>query len=383
MNIWLKDFLVKTVFRIASVVNSIIPKNPNKILLYENNVGFQDNTRAIYDYMIRNKYNQKYTIIVSVNKDKPRVVPFNVKTTSNIGGVLSFFSAGHVFYCHGKIPMYPAKKQKVVQMWHGTPFKGNNTRQKKSITPKPYYTSFLAASPFFVHIIAENFFVKEEDVAICDQPRTDMMFDENELPKELKKFKKIIIWMPTYRNSKILGDEEFEMKSIVPIFSLGEFEELEKELSKYNICLIIKLHSMQDLDLLKAVNYDHIWLMSDRAFLEKGWVLYRLLSKTDALITDYSSVFHDYILLDKPIGYAIDDYDEFDSKRGFLVDNPDFFMAGEKIHTKDEFYRFIYLVANNIDNYKAQREEVKKITHKYVDGMNCKRALEIGGVIND
>ena len=153
MNHKLKDILVKTVFRAASAVNKIVPKDQHKILLYENNVGFQDNVRSIYDYMIKNNFNKQYKILISANKFIPQTVPANVRTMSNFGGVLNFFTTGHVFYCHGKIPMYPSKNQKVVQMWHGTPFKGNNARQNRSTTAKPYYTNILSSSPYFEKII--------------------------------------------------------------------------------------------------------------------------------------------------------------------------------------------------------------------------------------
>ena len=244
-------------------------------------------------------------------------------------------------------------------------------------------TNILSSSPYFEQIIIDNFYVNKENVSICGQPRTDVMFMENVLPSDLEGFNKIIMWMPTYRMSSFQGDIDVKQKSIVPIFDIDDFQQLEEELTKYNICLFIKLHPLQDLDLFRHVDYKHILFMSGDEFTSRGWELYRILSKIDALITDYSSVFYDFMLLDRPLGFAIDDIKEYENSRGFVVDDPEYFMAGEKIRTKEDFYKFIDHVANGEDPYKEQRNEVNRLTHTYPDGNNCKRALEIGGVCLD
>lgn len=52
-----------------NIINSIIPKNPKKIFIYSN-LGFRDNVKAVYDYLIKNGYNEKYRIICSLNDYK-------------------------------------------------------------------------------------------------------------------------------------------------------------------------------------------------------------------------------------------------------------------------------------------------------------------------
>ena len=379
MNNFIKDLLARTIFRVFSLVNQIVVKDDSHILLYSN-VGFRDNVRAIYDHLIENGYNQKYKIIISADSLVPDILPANVKAISCVKGIVKYFTSGHVFYCQGKIPIYPSLRQNVVQMWHGTPFKGNDSRGDRNKTTKSFYTHILSPSPYFIQIFVDNFSVSKEQVAICGQPRTDVMFEENEKPDELTSFRKIIMWMPTYRKSSVLGDEDVKQTSIIPIFSIAELNELDSKLSNLNICLLIKLHPLQNLDLYEEVKLKNIQLLNQNDFQNKGWDLYRLLSCTDALISDYSSVFYDYMLLDKPIGFAIDDFDEYRDNRGFAVDDPEFFMAGEKIKSKEELYQFIDHVSKGIDPYKEQRNEVNRITHTYPDGNNSKRALEIGGV---
>ncbi len=382
MNNIVKDLFARTIFRFFSMVNMLIPKKDKSILLYSN-VGFRDNVRAIYDYLIANEYNNKYDIYISADCLIPETLPANVRGISCVKGVIKYFTAGHVFYCQGKIPIYPSKAQNVVQMWHGTPFKGNNSRGDRNKTTKSFYTHILSPSPYFIQIFVDNFSVSKEEVSICGQPRTDVMFEKNEKPSELKKFKKLILWMPTYRKSSVLGDEDVKQTSIIPIFTINELKELENRLEELDICLLIKLHPLQNLQLYEDVEFKNLYLLNQNNFQDKGWDLYRLLSCADALISDYSSVFYDYMLLNRPLGFAIDDIEEYGNKRGFVVDDPDYFMAGEKIKTKEDFYLFIKNISDGIDLYKKQRNEVNEITHTYLDGKNCRRALEIGGVLMD
>ena len=40
----------------------------------------------------------------------------------------------------------------------------------------------------------------------------------------------------------------------------------------------------------------------------------------DVLITDYSALYHDFLLLDRPILFVPYDYEEFEQQNGFLYD---------------------------------------------------------------
>ena len=55
-----------------------------------------------------------------------------------------------------------------------------------------------------------------------------------------------------------------------------------------------------------------------------------MLGSSDALITDYSSVYFDYLLLDKPIGFTVDDMELYIKDRGFIFNNPEEYMPGKR-----------------------------------------------------
>ena len=104
-NIRLKVFLMKTVFTAAGALSRLIRKDSRKVLIYANE-GFRDNSRYLFDYMLRNGYQRKYRIIVASDDYKELLaspVP-GVKYESCLRGVADYLSAGCVYYSFGKIP---------------------------------------------------------------------------------------------------------------------------------------------------------------------------------------------------------------------------------------------------------------------------------------
>ena len=132
-----KYILTNTIFRLLSVLNKVIPKDDKTILLYTN-MGFRDNIKAIYDYLIENEYNSTYKILISSNEKITERLPLNVHYINTLNGVIDYLRAGHVFYAFGRIPIYPSKNQYVVQLWHGTPFKAPDKRQLQTVSRKSY-----------------------------------------------------------------------------------------------------------------------------------------------------------------------------------------------------------------------------------------------------
>lgn len=376
----LKSVLTNTVFQVLSFFNRFIPKDDKLILIYSN-MGMRDNVKAIYDHLIENNYNNKYKILVSCNDEFDNKFPANVKRISNMSGVMYYLKAGHVFYAFGRIPIYPTKGQNVVQMWHGTPFKAPDQHQLKTAPPKPYYTSMLISSEYFKEIVKKAHGLKDENIAICGQPRTDVMFNDFEKYPELKNYKKVIVWLPTFRKSSTLGYSDVDnIKSVIPIFDVSDYENLNDWLSEKNVLLIVKLHPMEDVSKFKELNISNLRLLSHKEFVDKGWDLYKLISQCDAMITDYSSVFYDFMLLNRPLAFTVDDYDDYKNKRGFAVDNPEYLTAGYKIGNKLQFYNFIDDLIKEIDIYREERQEVNKLVNTYNDGKQCERALKIANI---
>ena len=91
---------------------------------------------------------------------------------------------------------------------------------------------------------------------------------------------------------------------------------------KSNKKLIVQPHPLESLTNLNYLDdCKNIVLINDNDILKNNLQLYEILSISDELITDYSSVFIDYLLIDKPICFYIPDFEEYKTRRGFVFEN--------------------------------------------------------------
>ena len=96
-----------------------------------------------------------------------------------------------------------------------------------------------------------------------------------------------------------------------------------------------------------------------------------LMIYSDILITDYSSIFIDYLLLEKPIIFYTFDLREYEKLRGLVIDyDNDIHTPGPKINSLSE----IFSIDNNFIKYDLSKS--KHFFHKYVDGNSCERIYE-------
>ena len=98
---------------------------------------------------------------------------------------------------------------------------------------------------------------------------------------------------------------------------------------------------------------------------------YSLMVASDLLITDYSAVFHEYLLLDKPIIFYCPDFEEYSKSIGIYGNFPDD-LPGIFCQTYDELMNSISNLEENVD-YSYYKERIVK----YCDGNSTKNLLKI------
>ncbi|MCX4363672.1 MAG: CDP-glycerol glycerophosphotransferase family protein, partial [Clostridia bacterium] len=142
------------------------------------------------------------------------------------------------------------------------------------------------------------------------------------------------------------------------------------------VLFIIKPHPAQDN--LEILNFSssNIKIIKNMDLLNKKIMLYSLVGQSDILITDYSSIYFDYLLTQKPIGFVIDDIDSYGDRRGFVVENPEDYMAGEKIKNVEELQNFLDTILDGEDKWKEKRREINHL-------MNADRSMEFSKKILD
>ena len=346
MNHYLKTVLFK-LKTITSKMNMIIPKKNKRIVLYSN-WGFRDNLRTLYQYLVDNGYEETYEIVCASNDlyhlDKENAV----KYVSIYRGFFYFLTSKYFFYSFGKYPIKPAPNQMVVNLWHGMPLKKiGNLEEGLENVDYNFFTKLVTFSYFFKPIMKAAFKAEDNQILLVGNIRNDELFK--------KEKEKNIIWMPTYRNSNNYHDSQEAL-----IFSLGEedFSKIQQILSKHGYQLYIKLHPLEESRLKVQMNHSTIHLLTEEIISEQYGTLYTFLGTTSALITDYSSVFLDYYLLNRPVAFTINDYEEYKGKRGFVFEDIKSLMVGSVIRDSHDLLEFLESVMKSEDSYIEERTKV-------------------------
>ena len=332
---------------ITSKINTMIPKKSKRIVLYSN-WGFRDNLRTLYQYLVDNGYQEEYEIICASNDFYHLEKKNDVKYVSIYRGVYYFLTSKYFFYSFGKYPIKPASNQMVVNLWHGMPLKkiGNLEVGMEEIDYN-FFTKLVSSSALFTPIMKAAFKAEDNQILLVGNIRNDELFK--------KEKEKNIIWMPTYRNSNNYHDSQEAL-----IFSLGEedFSKIQQILSKHDYQLYIKLHPLEESRLHVQMNHSNIHLLTEEIISEQYDTLYTFLGTTSALITDYSSVFLDYYLLNRPVAFTINDYEEYKEKRGFVFEDVKSLMVGSVIRDSHDLLEFLESVMKSEDSYIEERTKV-------------------------
>ncbi len=138
----------------------------------------------------------------------------------------------------------------------------------------------------------------------------------------------------------------------------------------------MKPHFAQNVSLIKKLNLSNIQIITDDFFTEHGITSYEMLAGSDALITDYSSVYYDYTLRDRPIAVVWEDIEEYKKFPGFAVDLDDYLKGAEKVYNIDELCSFVERIANNEDILQKKRREIRDRVNLSTDGENTKRVVD-------
>lgn len=362
------------------------------IILLESNPDFADNTKAVFDELIKRNLNRKYKIIWFVD-NKSKFKDINIKNVKFIQRDSKLKNriicrcynmfAKYIIDCNKYIDKYN-KCQFRIHLTHGAPLK----LAKDYCAQVGNIDFVIQTSDFFTDTTSMLFNVDKKKIITTGFPRCDELFKDNrnliEVYPEMER-EKTIVWFPTYRNHKAFADKSnntYNMKIRFPfgvpcINSKKELIELNNLLSENKILLVIKLHPAEEASNIKKLDLSNLKLINDAIFEKDHTNLYQMISNVDALITDYSSIYYDFLLTKKPIGLAISDIEEYKKNVELLFEDYEKNIAGEYIYNFDDLKRFVKNVWQNKDIKYEDRLEKLKLYQKYYDGESSKRVVDI------
>lgn len=256
-----------------------------------------------------------------------------------------------------------AGKTRLVQLLHGKGMKKGGYTQ----TPLCRQDYIFSPSPFVSEMLPATF-VQHSPIIISGYPRTDMFFkniadsdigvhEPTKMLLENSPYKKRFLYAPTFRR----GEKVLDIETILNLSLLSSW------LSTREYLLVLSLHPKYR-DQARNVSYPNVHFVEDSDVSP-------ILHFFDVLITDYSSIFTDFLLLDKPIIFYPYDLEEYKKKEGLSFDNYDEFTPGPKVYTQETLRGAIEKVCIK-DKYSVDRKRVRTLYHAYQDGRSCERVMK-------
>lgn len=335
------------IYKILSFFLSLIPKS-KRILVFSSFPDYTDNAYAFYKYLV-SKHKEEYDLIWIFAEKTTLQENQNVRAyyKYTVRAIYYFCRARYVFCTHGLYSFLDLHQGlKIVNLWHGMPIKTIGCLDPQNAGINPTMADYLiASSPMFQEIMSKAFNnMPLERVLLTGQPRNDLLFETTDFFKKRNinssKYKSIGIWLPTYKQS-FVGDirqDGVYNQSGISFLSISNLVSLDEFLVKTNNLLIVKLHPMDILQNYNFPEFRNLLIIKQKDFKDQ---LYPLLGACSYLLTDYSSVWVDYNILRRPIGFVMNDFEEYIKSRGFTINNLVDKIPGQIIDTYQKLIHFI------------------------------------------
>lgn len=360
-------------------IASFLPRH--NIIIFESMPSFADNTYWFFKYLVENTdIEKKYKLVWRVRTaddvrdevcgHKIKCIVKNAKTPKEkieLGYYWNFakFIVDCNDYVYKKHP-----KQKRVFLGHGMPVK---IVKDYDLLKGDVDMNMITTYNFNRHFY--DIGDKDENMRNYGYCRTDVMHQNAGMRKN--RDKSYIVWMPTYRQHTRADSLRIENNfplGLPVIKSVEQMAEINEFLKENNTILYLRPHPAQDISVMKLDEMSNI-IITDNNYLN-GKQVYDFLTETDALITDYSSVYYDYLMIDRPIALAVEDLEEFSKKWPMYFDD---FKANYKcpyINTIEDLKKFIRDVATDNDEFKEERLKAKHRFYDFTDGKTCERVYK-------
>lgn len=367
-------------------------KVDKNLVLYESfyGKGMTCGPRAIFDELTNNPEYKNLTHVWVVDDDKSKgwlekYEEYKVVSKVTFVKIKSrkyykyLATAGYLINNSTFPPCFTKKPEQVyVNTWHGIPLKlmgydMPNGNIEVANTERNFLQASYLLSPNSHHT---NMYTKsykldgifEGKILEAGQARTDTIFKTDrdvvidKLIKsgiEIDKNKKIVMYAPTWKG------ENFNSAHA----DVGEYVAFYNKVmnSSENIQVLIKPH--------QAV-YNMLKNSSELAGLivAPGFDTNEILSAVDVLISDYSSIYFDFLVTGRPIIFYIPDLDEYKETRGMYEEVSK--LPGPATDNLDELCSWLGDIENAVGEYKQTYSELKSTLCRYDDGQVSKRIVE-------
>jgi CDP-glycerol glycerophosphotransferase (TagB/SpsB family) len=372
--------LIKTLISPLKLLSVLIdlfyPKNDKTVILGSNTGEFASGSpQALFDYL--RTHHPEWQVYY--------YLPY--KEASGLGSLIKyvfkfaplFFKAKFLVTSHPPSDFYPfdwSRRKVLINTWHGIPLKAmffaarddHESDLKNILRLDKKISAFLVSSRLEAAMLTKCFLIDPRKFYYLGQPKNDNLFnrviDPRVLPAipDLAPDSKLVLYCPTYRSeeTRFFPFKEFDIKA------------LNRFLEDHNTTILVRGH------VYEKSSYSRF--LSDR-IIDFGFSqcndINAVLPQIDALITDYSSIYIDYMLMDRPLIFVPYDLAEYEKSRGLLFNDYQFWTPGYQVLTYPEFIQALTEIISGQDVHKTRRAEINRQLNYYQAGDSSRKVVEL------
>lgn len=373
----MKNLLFKLYLGCIKFILKFTTTNENSYVVLNGSGRSGSNGYIFYKYLKNNHPDLNVTII-----DPWPTSHINWKMWLKIG------QAKYIFTTHQ--PFKIKRKQICTCFWHGIPLKrmgfmALNDNYANDINNMKIWQKnadrVITSSCLYESLMSACVAIEGSKYQKLGFPRIDALYNpaisKTKLLKDLFKITdedaKIGVYMPTFRFE--LNDKDvMQQINNGNFFAFKDFDIkiLNDNLAKLKQFLIIKLHpyEMKAFD-AKNFNYSNIIFLDNTYLYQNELDLYEILGLTDFLITDYSSIYFDYLHLNKPIIFITNYLKNYEEVRGLLLDPYQKVVPGDTVNNEQEL---LFSLTNlESDKFEKKRKYWLSLSYSIDLDDNCRR----------
>lgn len=370
----------------------------NKLIVFHSSPDFSDNPRALYDYVRAHTDYETFWVIHDKN-----LIPLLRDAGIDCGALEEertwekIHSAQFLVSASFILAGDKTEGQIHVSAWHGfgpkvIGFTPNAAPEDSSFADLKYVTmqcDLVNITSRFAQIMtAGQFAMDRRKVRVTGFPRNDYLFSSDgrayvrevladaHPSVDISDDAHLFLYLPTMREGLKKEGAQFDSNP----FNYNDYDvaRIDDFLEQTNSYIVAKLHfadgalfSQDNIDLPKR-----FLLLDGEALTKRMLTIYHVMNAFDALITDYSSAYTDFMLLNRPIVFSCPDFDAYEADRGFIMQDPTLMMPGPIVDSWDGLQEQLRSVAEGKDDYADTRARMMSLFHDVRDGNSSQRLFE-------
>jgi CDP-glycerol glycerophosphotransferase (TagB/SpsB family) len=295
---------------------------------------------------------------------------------NSLSGLWAYMRSNHVFFTHGLyMTSWLPSCQVVVNLWHGMPLKALwKANAMQEFTAVQACTHMLCTSPLYGDIVQRLTGLPRPVLKSLGFPRNDLMFSRTPAALAFREkamttdITRLAVFLPTFRQTRgqhaksdgCEGDNALMM-------SVSELAALQRLLAPAQIKLLVKPHPMSVHYGANVVLAPNIQVVSDGWLQAQGITLYEALGQADFLITDVSSVYVDYLCLNRPVFFYFPDLEAYRKTRGFVFEPIQEWLAGRLCINAEQ-------LLEELSGYVAGRDPYREARHRLAGLLNPQKS---------